>query len=176
MLICNVKLTIVKHRKQHWLLLGRFTWSAQVQYNYSNMTQKFCCIAAVRTSAIQHVFLQLLQVACKLQKTCIAALHCRGPHKCNTSAIQENKFLHCGCTALVRTALHSHKMACCYVLKMIAWIDKSWDIVWKCAITNSHWWNPVGYSKHEAQHQWTGEVSFPVIFDLLTFLEFVTDL
>jgi len=24
---------------------------------------------------------------------------------------------------------------CCYVLKMIDWIDKSWDIVWKCATT-----------------------------------------
>jgi len=32
---------------------------------------------------------------------------------------------------------------------MIDWIDKSWDIVWKCAMTNSL----VGYSKHEAQRR-----------------------
>jgi len=36
---------------------------------------------------------------------------------------------------------------------MIDWIGKSWDIVWKCAMTNSRWWSLVGYSKHEAQ-QW----------------------
>jgi len=46
-------------------------------------------------------------------------------------------------------------MACCYVLKMIDWIDKSWDIVWKCAMTSSQWWSLVGYSKHDSwQHLW----------------------
>ena len=32
---------------------------------------------------------------------------------------------------------------------MINWIDKSWEIVWRCAMTNSRWWSLVGYSKHE---------------------------
>jgi len=38
---------------------------------------------------------------------------------------------------------------------MIDWIDKSWDIVWKCAMTSSRRWSLVGYSKHEAQRRQT---------------------
>ena len=38
---------------------------------------------------------------------------------------------------------------------MIDWIDKSWEIVWNCAMTNSQWWSLVGYSKHEAQRRQT---------------------
>ena len=48
-------------------------------------------------------------------------------------------------------ALHSHKIVCCYVLKVTEWIDKSWDTVRKCAMTNSRWWNLVNDYKHEAQ-------------------------
>ena len=60
------------------LLLKR---SAQLQYNYNNITQKICCIAAVRTSAIQlqyTFFLQLLQVACKFSASCrkLVLQHC----------------------------------------------------------------------------------------------------
>jgi len=39
------------------------------------------------------------------------------------------------------------------VLKKTDWIDKSWDIVWKCTMTNSQWWSPVGYSKHLLRKQ-----------------------
>jgi len=81
-----------------------------MQYNYNSITQKFCCIAAVRTStsdntiAIQ-VFLQLLQVACKFSASCRklvlqCCIACRGPHKCNTTAIQE-KVLYCSCIVVV---------------------------------------------------------------------------
>jgi len=43
---------------QHNALYSELTcqslkWSTQVQYNYNNMTQKFCCIAEVCTSAMQ---------------------------------------------------------------------------------------------------------------------------
>jgi len=30
-----------------------------------------------------------MQLFCKLLKTCIASMYCRGPHNCNTTAIQE---------------------------------------------------------------------------------------
>jgi len=101
--------------------------SAQVQYNYNTITQKFCCIASVRTSAIQlqyhntkillycvsphkcnttaiQVFLQLLQVACKFSTICrklvLQRCNCRDPHKCNTTAMQEKILvlqLYCTC-------------------------------------------------------------------------------
>jgi len=48
------------------------TSAIQLQYNYNNITQKFCCITVVRTKAIQlqYKFLQLLQVACKFSASC----------------------------------------------------------------------------------------------------------
>jgi len=38
---------------------------------------------------------------------------------------------------------------------MIDWIGKSWEIVWRCAMTNSQWRSLVGCSKHEAQRRQT---------------------
>ena len=42
----------------------------QLQYNYNNITQKFCCIAAVRTSAIQLQYRFFTTAASSLQVIC----------------------------------------------------------------------------------------------------------
>jgi len=79
----------------------------QVQYSYNNITQKFCCIAAVWTVAIQlqyRFFLQLLQVTCKFSASCRKPVLQRCIAGVCTSAIQlqyRKKFLYCSCIVVV---------------------------------------------------------------------------
>jgi len=66
------------------------TRAIKLQYNYNKITQKFCCIAAVRTSAIQlqYKFLQPLQVACKFSASCRKLVLQRCIAGVHTSTIQ----------------------------------------------------------------------------------------
>ena len=84
--------------------------SAQVQYNYNNVTQKFCCIAAVRTGAIQLQY-KFRTTACKFSTSFIAALYCSGPHKCSTPAIQ-------GKSSCIVVALYCIKSCIVVVLQL----------------------------------------------------------
>ena len=50
---------------------------------------------------------------------------------------------------------------------MIKWIDKCWDVVWKCVMTNSRWWSLLSYYKHEAQRRQTLSFSNSVMWSYL---------
>jgi len=83
--------------------------SAQVQYNYNNITQKllYCSSPHKRNTTAIQVFLQLLQVACKFSASCRKLVLQCCIAGVTTSAIQlqcKKKFLYCSCIALVRTA------------------------------------------------------------------------
>ena len=50
------------------------------------------------------------------------------------------------------------------MLKMIDLTDKSWDIVWKCAITNSRWWSLVFQARGPlAQRRQTQYARSPIV-------------
>jgi len=77
------------------------------KYNYTNITQKFCCIAAVRTSAIQlqyKVFLELLQIAYKFSAGCrkLVLQRCITGVRASVTELQyKKKFLYCSCIVVI---------------------------------------------------------------------------